>query len=127
MVRAGSKDVRAAMARFSGRRRGIAASFDAVFQAAGASPTANTVAASPLAGHQANPIFERDRISAIDVEIADAQALAAPPDLESRVNSRPVPGRLDPPTGLGGAEERVEPQTFYAADLGSVDEDDQTP
>jgi hypothetical protein len=84
-------------------------------------------AALRLAGHQVNPIFERDRISAVDVEIADTQALAAPPDLESRVNSRPVPGRLDPPTGLGGAEERAEPQTFYAADLGSVDEDDQTP
>lgn len=84
-------------------------------------------AALRLSGHQVNPIYERDRISAVDVEVTDAQALAAPPDLESRVNSRPVPGRLDPPTGLGGAEERVEQQTFYAADLGSVDEDDQTP
>lgn len=85
-------------------------------------------AGKPSTGsHGPVPGRVRDMTSAVDVEITDAQALAAAPDLESRVNSRPVPGRLDPPAGLGGAEERVEQQTFYAADLGSVNEDDQTP
>src|SRR5689334_9065845 len=65
--------------------------------------------------------------SAVYVEIADTQALAAFPELKACVNPRPVPGWLNPPARLGYAEERVEPQVFHAADLGSVSEDDQGP
>src|SRR2546423_11070757 len=38
--------------------------------------------------------------SAIDREIGDAQALAALPEFEARVDSRPVPGGLEPPVRL---------------------------
>src|SRR4029077_12924915 len=65
--------------------------------------------------------------SAVHVEIADTQALAAFPELKACINPRPVPGWLNPPARLGYAEERVEPQVFHAADLGSVSEDDQGP
>src|SRR5690348_5350286 len=65
--------------------------------------------------------------SATDREIGDAQALAALPEFEARVDSRPVPGGLEPPVRLRYAEERVELQAFHAADLGGVRKDDQRP
>lgn len=74
-----------------------------------------------------HPDADHEGSSAIHVEIADTEALAALPELEACVNSRPVPGWLKPPVRLGDTEERVKPQVLYAADLRSVSEDDQRP
>src|ERR1700759_449036 len=73
------------------------------------------------------PAIATGPLSAARAAIGTPQALAAPPEPGARVESRPVPGRPEPPVSLGDTDERVEPQVLHAADRGDVREDDQRP